>query len=140
MACEIVEVRNDMTEFKACTGSTYLSLNYHHGAPDRHKTKWALAREEECGVFCHAQEQDWDDGDENLWSIGQNGSLIYGKTQERMAFFDGSNASDTWHGFPVSGRSGTSNRRRPPQTIAQRWLNQGHINKATYERIVSGRL
>jgi hypothetical protein len=127
-------------EYAACSGDAYLSLNYHHGSPDGKKSKWAIKRGEECQIFCHAQGERWQDDDLNLWSVSEGAKDCYGKENERMAFFDGSGGLGSWHGYPVSGRIGSSTRRRPPQPVVLQWRTSGRINQATYERIMSGRL
>jgi hypothetical protein len=83
----------------------------------------------------------WSDGNGNYWATSHDATLILGTRGERFALFDApTNHIDPYHGYPASGRRDSANRKRPPDRLARRWLDEGHISHVTYQRILTGRL
>jgi hypothetical protein len=129
--------------YLSCSGALYLSLNYHRGSGKgrRGKSIWAIGRDAECHTFCEAEIGKWSDARANYWAVSVDARVQLGKNGERLAFFDAPvNVTDPWHGYPISGRPGSPTRRRPPDELVGRWLDEGRISYVTYDRILTGRL
>jgi len=142
-ACRRVAAHDTDVEFESCLSTTYMSLGYHRSkATTKHvKAIWAIQRADECHTFCTSERSGWSDADGNRWAVSKDAARKLGVAGERLAFFPKrSNAHDPWHGYPVSGRKRAPQRRRPPDEIVHRWLQEGWISFTTHERLIGGRL
>jgi len=76
---------------------------------------------------------DWSDAAGHCWGFGARGRLELGTRGERLAEFPRTiNASDPWHGYPVSPRDDDD---APPDDLINRWIDSDQIEKAIARRI-----
>lgn len=143
MNCRPAVVSADGITYTTCAHGQYLSLNYHRGRTRlKHpKSLWDVSRKVECHTFCNAELEGWHDAEGNAWSVTEDENVALGTRGERVAFFDGpTNTTDPWHGYPVGGRRGLPVRRRPPDVLVKRWLDDKWISYILYQRILSDRV
>ena len=102
--------------------ATYQALHYHRPSsafPD--KSKWAISQDEECHTFCVSTDRDWTDDAGSRWYVDGSGEEL-GTARERVAKFPRpSNTRDPWHGYPVSGRTGSVATLPVPREILTTW-------------------
>ncbi|MGH9198401.1 MAG: hypothetical protein ACRD1T_22040 [Acidimicrobiia bacterium] len=125
--CTKKGVDSSGVHYLSCSGTLYLSLNYHRGSGKGRpgKSLWAIARNDECHTFSEAEIGKWSDEQGDYWAVSLDAKVELGKNGERLAFFDAPiNIVDPWHGYPVSGRRGSPIHRRPPDALVGRWLKE----------------
>ena len=94
-------------------------------------------------MFCEAELLDWSDNEGNYWAISEDGQVVVGTLDERVAFFTGpGDVTVPWHGYPVGapGRVGLPSTRRPPKAVIEQWKESGWIKYRTYSRLMNGRI
>lgn len=120
-------------------GDYYLPIRCHGRTAKKsvHKSRWAVREGRQYLLFRPASEGWWHcDGSNGLFSISPGGQLILGRDGERLAFFPHPrNASDPWHGFPVS-----SSDKRPGISVIDMWIDAGVITEHVRRKLEGGRL
>lgn len=117
----------------------YLPVFYHNKSAknNSNKTKWILKRNEQFEVFRVADENNWICKETNgLFSILDNGNVIFGENEERISFFPiPQNSIDNWHGFPIN-----SGEYEPSTILVDKWLNDEIIDKRLHIKILKGQI
>lgn len=126
-------------EFRfTCNKKTYLSLHYHRGAPTAHKSTWdtSFSRWDEFNLFDASDGQNWrHSGD--YYGIVRDAARVVGSRGERAAVFPATqNRSDPWHGYPLLVRPSRDD--VIPDTLIDRWVEEGHLTFAHGERLSEG--
>lgn len=126
------------------TGKTYLSRKDHwYTSSDRRRNKWAKSCQppDEYSLFCDADTHSWYGTGVHLWGL-RKGLLKIGTTGERIALFRApANATDPWHGYPVSARDPQRElEHRPDPELVQRWLEEYYIDSVDAARINRGKV
>lgn len=123
-------------------GKVYISLNAHRGARPW-KTVWNpnITPQMEYGLFERSDVGDWTDPRGHYWSFAaKDGSVCTGQTRERLAKHPKvSNATDPWHGYPVSPlRTGDAD--APADDLVAFWLKGDVITRTFARRILDRRI
>lgn len=83
----------------------YKPVGYHNKSAKtkKDKGKWILKQGEQYEVFRLSDEGEWKCiPNQGLFSILENGNVIFGENEERLAYFPNpQNKNDEWHGYPV---------------------------------------
>jgi hypothetical protein len=121
------------------SGKKYLSSYAHrrNNPRDRHKSHWlpSVTPLMEFGIFCSADRASWRDGSGNYWGLHSGTRTILGVRGERLCKFPyTSNATDPWHGFPVSPLERGDND-APPDTLVDDWVSAGVISRVAGRKI-----
>lgn len=125
------------------SNSSYLSRDDHRSVADGLRNKWdkSCPPRREYDVFCQAEDNGWRDNRPQLWGL-EVGLRQLGKSGERSAKFpDPSNATDWWHGYPVSARDPKrAIEHRPKPELVRRWTDLGLISEVQRARINRGKV
>jgi hypothetical protein len=126
---------------RAGSGKRYLCSNHHRGARrgGGHKHEWHPVNVPpfvEYRLFCRADDKDWFDSDGHYWGFGNyQGKMILGTNKERLCKFPlPSNATDAWHGYPVSPMQ-EGDKDAPPDEFIEEWIAKNFISKVFGRRI-----
>jgi len=119
-------------------GKMYLSVFKHRGdGSRRYKSIWSadILPDAEYGIFCSADEHDWNDESGNYWGVLDQGRAILGERGERISKFPcTSNDHDPWHGYPVSPKeNGESD--APPDLLVEKWISDDVVTKELGRKI-----
>ena len=118
-------------------GKAYVSVYYHRrNDPQGRKNCWHpdVLPPAEYSLFEQADVADWSDPAGHYWGFGARGRLQLGTRGERLAKFPRTtNATDPWHGYPVSPRDDYDD--TPPDDLVNRWIDSDQIDKAVGRRI-----
>lgn len=121
----------------------YLSRTDHRNFAAGDRNKWAKScpPPDEYVVFADAHLAVWRDSRPQLWGIA-HGLRVLGSNGEQLAKFpDPSNATDAWHGYPVSARDPRREWvHRPEPTLVQMWVDAGLIDQFDGSRIRRGKV
>ncbi len=87
-------------------------------------------------IFSTSDERNWNDANGHYWGFGdREGQIEVGESGERICKFPmNSNATDPWHGYPVSPAQ-TGDRDAPPDELISRWLIDNAITRVFARRI-----
>jgi len=105
------------------------------------RNKWSCTHQEEYVVFCDAEVNAWIDSRPQLWGL-LPGLPEIGTKRERIAKFPRpSNATDAWHGYPVSALDDKREfEHRPEPALVERWRLAGLIDDIQASRINRGKV
>ncbi len=121
-------------------GKGFISVFHHRGAGHpSHKSVWLkdVRPADEYGIFWSADCGDWRDSAGNYWGIKDRGNAELGTRGQRLCFFPlTSNASDDWHGYPLS--PADDDRDPPPDELILRWETAGVITRTWARRLERG--
>lgn len=92
-------------------------------------------------MFCEAETNGWRDARPQLWGIKQDLTVL-GLEDRRLAKFPNpSNATDPWHGYPVSALDPKREfEHRPDSELVDRWIAHGLISPQQGSRIKRGKI
>jgi len=133
---------SDGVRFNSCGDTAYLSIFKHRSRNDaKHLVSiWCITPDDECHVFCLAENESWKDQAGNYWSVPDMSESDYGTRGERVAFFPRpTNAPDPWHGYPLGRKSGVGSKKNPPDALIAAWFNARRINFTRQQRLLTGR-
>jgi hypothetical protein len=120
------------------SGKMYISVYKHRGSgSSEYKNQWAssVPPQMEFTIFCSSDDGDWYDAQGHYWGVHNEGNTILGCGKERLAKFPRtSNASDPWHGYPVSPLD-TGEKDAPPDDLVENWISTGVIPRRFGRRI-----
>ena len=118
-------------------GTQYISLNYHRGGrrPDKNFWSPAFPPQDEFALFETAEAAPaWEDAQQHLWGVSDQGETELGLRGERVAKFPcPQNPTDQWHGYPVSPKERDTD--RPPDEVIDLWIELGAITRVWARRI-----
>ncbi len=106
-------------------GKLYISIFIHRGTNrSKYKNKWhpSVPPPMEYDIFCKADFGNWRDSRGHYWGVHDAGSTVLGCQGERLCKFPQTiNASDPWHGYPVSPLWDGDNS-APPDDFVEYWI------------------
>lgn len=122
----------------------YISMNKHRGSGDRvHKNMWLVPDvkpQDEYAIFERADDTDSHCAETNhYWGFGSKSGAIIGFRNERLAKYPvPTNASDDWHGYPVTNDEKRPNHGLPGDALVERWISANLIDKEFGLKILRG--
>lgn len=118
------------------SGKKYLSAYVHRrpGNPLKHQWDPTVSPDMEYSVFCEADTAHWIDNKGNYWGIHNGGRTVLGTQRERLCKFPkNSNATDPWHGYPVSPKEDEDD--CPPDDFVNTWIANNVVTRTVGKRI-----
>lgn len=123
--------------------SAYLSRTDHRHIARGSRNKWAVTCDPRCeyGIFCDSEDNGWRDSRPHLWGL-RSGLIRIGQDGERLAKFPfPQNASDPWHGYPISALDPRREfEHRPEPGLVREWRMAGLIDEVDEARINRGKV
>lgn len=123
--------------------SGYLSRNDHRSFSTDRRNKWATscAPPVEYSVFCRAELAKWRDSRPQLWGLLPQLEVIGLDNRKLAKFPNPKNATDAWHGYPISALDPKREfEHRPEPALVNRWLADGLITPQQAARIKRGKV
>ena len=117
-------------------GSHYISLFYHRTGSRSDKSLWhaSFSPTAEFSLFAEAEIKRWSDTKSQLWAVHAQGATVLGQRGERLARFPHpQNATDPWHGFPVSPQDRESD--TPPDDFIDLWIEKNVVSRVFGRRM-----
>ncbi len=122
-------------------------INTQHRNGKTNKSQWIVDEITELEIFLRGFKNGWTDSKKQyIWSFFQTPfSSIIGSERSNnnssqkslyMAKFSVDN-NNTWHGYPISSYLQADH---PPQTLVNKWMETGTVNKKEYNKWVKGKL